>query len=335
MTDTEILAKEKAPAAPDNHNMNLILAESQEVIEGKKKQFYWIDASLLNSIELCGQMTYFNHILNLRLPNPDEIMENGSFLHDLFQLHYLLRKAGQHKYPDIIKHVTDYGIEHRRDYGISPEQADFVVTNYGEYADFYSLDGWQPIEIEATFSKVLYEDDFIVIVAIGVIDLITDSKAGPIVVDHKSYWRWREPIKLNNQLMMYSWATEIPHVVFNKVGFQKSYSKQPEKKFRRKQFIFTPNNIVVWERQAIYWAKQGIEYHRTGFWPRNYTSCDKFRGCRFIGLCESNEDVIEFKMKAQFVVGKAWDPHKKEEHKDELRRVAMKPDEEDGGLDSE
>jgi hypothetical protein len=332
MTDSELIAKEQAPDAPDSHNVNLILGETNEVVEGKTKSFYWIDATLLNSLQLCGQMTYFNHILNLRLPNPDEIMENGSFMHDLFQLHYLLRKAGILKYGQIINEVQDYGVKHRNEYGIPPDQADFVVSNYGEYAEFYQLDGWQPIEVEATFSKVLYEDDKIVIVAIGVIDLITDSKAGPIVVDHKSYWRWKQPIKLSNQLMMYSWATEIPHVMFNKVGFQKSYEKSPEKKFRRTQFLFTPNNISVWEKQAIYWAKQGIEYHRTGFWPRNYTSCDKFRGCRFIGLCESNEDVVEFKMKAQFVKGKAWDPHKKDEHKKDLKSLPMRPDDEDSGL---
>lgn len=333
-SEVQEIAVVKSPEPPKTDNNALVLDKSVELVEGREKKFYWIDATVLNSIELCGQLTQYNHRLNLRLPNPDEIMENGSFIHDLLQLHYLLMRDGSRKYNQIIEEVADYGRKSRQQYALAPEAADFCVNNYISYAGFYAQDGWNPLEIEATFSKVFYENEEMVIVATGVIDLITEVKDRftftNAVVDHKSYYRWKQPIQLNNQLMMYSWATEIRRVIFNKVGFQASYTgKNLDKRYRRVQFLFTQNNIDVWERHSIYWAKEGIKYENSGFWPRNYTSCDKFRGCRYVDLCNSNEDIVEFKMKAQFIKGKPWDPSKKEENK----KLPVNATDEDTGVE--
>lgn len=325
MVDPDYIEANKP--AVSSTNDSLIIQTTQEVVEGKQKEFYWIDPTFLNSVESCGQLTYFNHILNLRLAIPDETLDRGSFVHDILQLHYLLKKEGKLKYNDIIDACVGYAIDNRHSFGIPPEVADGVIDNYKDYANYYYLDGWQPIEVESTFAKPMYEDDEIVIVGCGIIDLVTDTKAGPILVDHKSYDRWRNPIKLSNQLITYAWATEIRTAYYNKIGFQKTYG--PEKRFRRVPFLYTKNNIEVWLRNAIYWAKEGIKYEKTGFWPRNYTSCDKFRGCRFVDLCAGDEDVIEYKIKAQFKVGEKWDPHKRDKNK----KMPLVHTEEDAGIE--
>lgn len=196
------------------------------------------------------------------------------------------------------------------------------VPTFQDYILKWQYDGWEILDVEQPFSKVLYEDDIefvflgttypgLVIIYEGVIDArIVDPKQGTCVVDTKTESRKSYPYILSNQFQGYEWAFGVP-VIVDKVGYQKTLS--PQEKFRRLTHESGSFAVAEWREDAIESIKQAIGWHEIlaagGRLRKDRTSCDKYSGCIYQKVCKVPAEHREFKLQAYFYKDKAWDPY--------------------------
>lgn len=300
-----------------------------------------LDSQILNGIQLCARKVNFEFLQNWRPTEKAEALEKGDLMHRMLAHYYRGRMANRTD----ISNVIDEAVEKARvasiDMDLSESTVDENIKQFKEYALFYQNDGWRPLEVERPFSKVLFRRDDEVIWRVGdvvateatpgaektvlseglqilyegVIDLIADTPHGIFVVDHKTASRRSTPSKLSNQFMGYSWATGSFNFVVNRIGFQKTLSAQ--ERFQRPFLSYNKQILDEWAQNAIYWTKMLVHYIDTGFFPPNFTSCDKYAGCIFQKVCESIPEVREFKLQANFYVGEPWSPHTRDKHGDD------------------
>jgi len=271
------------------------------------KRIIRIDAHTLNTVQSCAREAKFS-LKDLLVPMVKaEHLEMGILGHYFLAGFYQARKDGLKG-----KARVDKAIEEGRlksfELSLEPDKRIEVEKEFFNYCLHVGEDIWEPMEVEAYFAKPLYEDDELMILAEGIIDLvgknIKDDR--PEVIDHKLVWRKSEPFMLSNQFFMYSWATEYQNIVINQFGMQKTLP--PNEKFRRLPYSYTQAMIDEWIEWAIYWAKLWVWYQDNGVYPPNYTSCDKFSGCQFRDLCSTTKDTRDWKASVKFKVGKVWDP---------------------------
>ena len=192
---------------------------------------------------------------------------------------------------------------------LSTSDGEEIIKQFTEYADFYQNDGWQPIEVESAFSKILYESKELILIVEGKIDLLTDSRAGKIVVDSKTASRRVEQSKLSNQFLCYSWSTGVETIIVDRIGFQKSLA--PKERFQRIPLSYPQSMKNEWREWAIYWGKMAAFHVKEGIFPPNFTSCDKFGGCIYRSVCETDPQNREWKASTLFRVGEQWSPQGK------------------------
>lgn len=291
------------------------------------------DSTVQNDVQACARKFEYAHVKNWRpLSGKAFALDRGSMLHDMLALYRILLKLSwktdpacltkseaeflkesgnePKAYPwnEIVERCIFLGHQYMavQAENISLEEGQEVIKNFSEYVDFYQNDGWQPIEVEAAFSKILYESRDLVLVVEGRIDLITDSRSGRTVVDSKSASRRQEPVLLSNQFICYAWATGVSSVTVDKVGFQKTL--KPKERFNRHILSYPDEIKNEWREWAVYWGKMAVFHVREGVYPPNFTSCDKYGGCIYLPVCSTIPSAREWKASTLFKVGEQWSP---------------------------
>jgi hypothetical protein len=163
-----------------------------------------------------------------------------------------------------------------------------------------------PVEIEEIRGKQIYEDDTLRIIYKCKTDLTTDTSGGIIPWNHKTEKRRFPLLSLNNQFMGECVVHGTSQIMINTLGFQTSL--KPEEKFRRQLVPYSKDRLAEWLESVVYWAYQIIEYKESGHYPHRMTmgSCDKYGGCRFKSVCESDRSIREDEIKRLFKVGEPW-----------------------------
>lgn len=273
----------------------------------------------LNELQMCARKYQFSKVMQLQPPEKALALDRGSMLHEMLATYRILLKLSwsRNLTKNELAHLTEYKVEPGiypwkeiveasimtgRQYfasaHLSPEESEETIYQFTEYVDFYQNDGWQPIEVEATFSKILYESPELILIFEGVIDLITDSRAGRTLVDSKSASRRQEPHYLSNQFIGYASAIEVPTVTVDKVGFQKT--KKPHERFHRYVLSYPQAIKDEWREWAIYWGKIMVFYIDNGIFPPNFTSCDKYGGCIYGPICSTTPGARDWKAATLF-----------------------------------
>jgi hypothetical protein len=273
-----------------------------------------LDSQVLNDVMACGYKAYLRFIRNKSPEHKAEALEKGDLMHRMLAYHYKQIKAGRKaEYPLIVNEAVNLGVEAASDMELSQTDVAENIMQYRQYALYYQQDGWMPIEVEQVFSKVLYESEEkqIRIIYEGIIDLVPQTPAGLVIVDHKTSRMRKQPFLLSTQFMGYSWAMNIPQVVVNKIGFQKTLS--PKERFNRYRMPYQKAHIEQWKRDAIYYAFLLISWMDQGYFPMNYTSCDKYGGCIFQPVCGSIPEVREHKLAMLYKEEKPWSVHTRDE----------------------
>lgn len=295
------------------------------------------DPTVLNEFQLCARRGEFAHVRNWRrLTGKAFALDRGSMLHDMLAMYRILLKltwrggdptcltkseaeflkeneTEPKAYPwkEIVERAIFLGRRYMavQSENITTDEGEEVIKNFSEYVDFYQNDGWQPIEVEAAFSRILYESPELVLILEGRIDLVTDSRSGRTVVDSKSASRRQTPVLLSNQFIGYAWATDVPSVTVDKIGFQKTL--KAEERFQRHILSYPKEIKEEWREWAIYWGKMIVFYIREGIFPPNFTSCDKYGGCIFLPVCSTTPSAREWKATTLFKEGEQWSPQNK------------------------
>lgn len=307
------------------------------------KLIFKLDSQILNSMNLCPERYRLEHILNFRPIGKAQALEKGSVMHKMLDHYYRERMKGRAKKEEhaiIVEEAIRVG-----QFAMTKTSIDVIafeddVRVFKDYILKWQYDGWEILDVEQPFSKILYDDERLLsfngdiypgltILYEGIVDLrIRDPKQGVAVVDHKTESRRSYPYILSNQFQGYEWAFDCP-VIVNKIGYQTSLkddAAEEKQRFRRLLHSSGQYAIDEWISDtveqigvAIGWYEQLLSGARSQL-SKNRTSCDKYSGCIYQRVCQVPEESREFKLQAFFFKDKPWDPYNRdaEESKDEV-----------------
>lgn len=285
------------------------------------KQIYVIDSQILNTIQDCARKTNLSFGSRSLEPvvKPD-YFEKGDLLHQMLAQYYKLRKNRQNwsknnkTHADIVQICIKVGRLAAVSMSLEVDVVEEVINAFWQYCTYTANDGWDNIvSIEEVASKILYEDDAIIILYQGKIDLsISITNCNLLPVDHKSSSRRGKPHHLSNQFQGYCWLLGVNNIIINKIGFQKTL--KDNEKFERHTLSYSPDLLEEWRENSIFWIRQYISYTEANYFPTNYTSCDKYSGCIFEQTCRQSKEVREYKLTQLFTERKEkWDVGKEKE----------------------
>lgn len=293
------------------------MSDTEIAILGEKveKVIVKLDSQILNSIDLCAERYRLEHVLNRRPIKKGEALQHGGVMHTMLK-HYYRGKMMGRAVPGQHNILIDEAILLGRQeasamtFDLTEFENDDLRT-FKENILHHQYDGWEILNVEEPFTKVLYDSDDLQILYEGIIDLhIRDPRNGEAVVDHKTESRRSNPFALSNQFQGYSWAFGS-NVVINKVGYQTSVDAKD--KFRRLWHTHDPILLEEWRQDAIRSVRRAVEWHRNNYFPRNRTSCDKYSGCIFQMVCKAAPEVREYKLQAYYIQDKPWDPYTRDD----------------------
>ena len=237
-------------------------------------------------------------------------------MHLMLEMYYVLK--GKLPLTPIFAELAEQGLEVKHTSDISQaanylisrndmdlEEAEETRFQFEKYIEFYQNETWQPLAVEETGSKVLYEDYDIKIIYSFKIDLIVDDGRLIMPVDHKTQGRRDAPSSMENQFIGYCWALGRNYICINAIGFQKTLS--PAERFQRYVLPISDARIAEWVKDTTYWAKYLAERLEKDHWPRSNNSCKGKYGCRFLPVCGSDPELRGWKLDSEFVQGPSWD----------------------------
>jgi hypothetical protein len=288
------------------------------------------DSQILNTVMSCGRKVNLEFGLNLRPHKKAEALERGDLMHRMLHPYYYGRilnpkphhltitidgKEMPHPYAkfigmpfnELVETCVEIGRLASFDMDLEPEYRNECLKQFREYAHHFAGDGWIPLEIEQSFSRKLYEDENLIILYEGIVDLVADSPMGVFVGDHKTASRRSDVSDLSNQFMGYCWALDTPRLIVNRIGFQKTLPAK--ERFQRIVLSYPEGRIAEWQYWATYWLKVYAFYLENDVWPPNYTSCDKYSGCIFMPICTKIPEAREYAIESKYRVAEPWSPH--------------------------
>lgn len=273
------------------------------------------DATVLNSLQECGEKLNLVHNLDLRPVERKTYFEEGDLLHRMFEFYNLVLRDTKteilydnDKFPVLLKAIEDFGQWYSISKDLLPGEASEVLFQFNAYAKHTRMDGVTVLEAEKPFIVKLYQDDQLGVYYSGIIDRYTNTtEFGNVPRDYKSGGQRGRPETLNNQFTGYTFAIDTDIVIVDKVGFQKTL--KPEQRFEHHPLYYNQYKKDKWKQDTIWWAKQYAFYIETNTWPRNRTSCGKWGGCDFTIICDANDQEMKNHLiKTRFIIDTHWDP---------------------------
>ena len=282
-----------------------------------EKRILALDSQILDAIQKCPFYCYLNFYRNYRTNDKIEPLERGDLGHTILEEYYKLLQAGI-AWDEAVDKATEKGRNHYMTLSLDFQVSEWVIKTFHQYSEYYRHDGIQILGIEETFSFVLYEDDELIVLYEGKIDLHAGfPNIGPTVLDHKFRAMKADYSPLDNQLIGYATSTNSNLAYINEVGLQKSY--EPEKKFRRVPIFIGEGVKERWKKNTIMWAKILDHAIQNNVWPQSHlktaplgiTQCVK---CQDQVICNSEtEEEMNRKIQDHFHQGEKWDVGKKNE----------------------
>jgi PD-(D/E)XK nuclease superfamily len=293
-----------------------------------------IDSSILNVFQSCARKAKYSFVDNLHPPEKAEALEVGDLMHKMLEIYYSLqinsfkdkelfkeiREAGISPFqspqglidlPNVsdLPAIKDLSVKSARYFAtkmsLPSEEVEETVFQFSEYADYYAHDSWCPLAVEEVGSKVLFESEDLKIIYNFKIDLIAEQGRTIAPFDHKTARRRQEPSSLSNQFIGYCYGLNLNSIVINKIGFQKTLT--PKERFNRFILTISDERIKEWIDNTVWWVKRLQDCLEFDYWPMDLTSCDKYSGCIFMKLCESDPESRLYKIERDYKVEAPWD----------------------------
>ena len=281
-----------------------------------EKTIVKMSPSSLNDLQSCMRLYNFNKLMRLQPLKKERALDYGGLMH--YMIHPW--RFGQ------IKEVKDHHKEHPyarllglpladlnhicREIGkfksfttdLSGEDRNKAQEKFTEYTEHHRGLGWEFLEVEQPFSIKIHEDEECVIILQGIIDALANiPKEGKTVVDTKTSSRETYTPVTDNQLMGIGYAFNIKNFIIDRIYDRK------EKCFVIDRKSFLTEQKEEWLEATVYWVKQGLFFMQNNYFPPNFSSCKKFGGCRYMGVCEVPPSAREFKLNSLFRAGSGSD----------------------------
>jgi hypothetical protein len=284
-----------------------------------------IDATILNTFQSCERKAQYSFIDNLRPPEKAEALERGDLVHKMMEIYYSLQLKNFDFETEVwheiiasgIKAPVDRRFQSIRDFSISvgryfstkmtlpTEEVEESIFHFKEYCNYYEHDSWNALAVEEVGSKVLFENEEFKFIYNFKIDLVAEQGRVIAPFDHKTSKRRQEPSSLSNQFIGYCYGLSLNNIVINTIGFQKTLS--PQQRFNRYILTIDDARIKEWTENTINWCARILEAQESDSWTMNLTSCDKYSGCIYSSLCETDPESRLYKIERDFKVDKPWD----------------------------
>jgi len=293
----------------------------------REQLIFNLDSQILNTMDQCAEKYRLEHIEHWRPMRKALALEKGSLMHTMLRVYRQGKKDGRvglEEHGRLVDKAIMVSREASSSMSIESDELEEEIRTFQSYVLRWQYDGWEILDIEQPFSKILYEDEDqidyngklysgLTIIYEGVIDaLVRDPKVGIVVVDTKTEGRKSYPYILSNQFQGYEWAFNCP-VIVDKVGFQKTLADN--ERFTRLEHRSGQPAIDEWRADAIEKVREAIAWHRDltsgrrDSLRKNRTSCDKYSGCIFQGVCKVPKESRTHKLQAFFFKDKQWDPY--------------------------
>lgn len=264
-----------------------------------------ISPSGINTASLCAQQFQFSKLLRLSLTVNPKSLDRGSLGHLILEHYYRSKMAGKDN-PTCFSEALTYGRIKGVESKLDSSDIELVISSARDYMEYYKGDPLIPLKVETPFSKVLFEPsdkedpNALQILLEGKMDLWAKNLNSEVIVDHKFRSRNVYENDLSNQYMGYSWATGISTIIDNQVGLQKTLGIK--ERMVRKVYSYSKERLEEWRFDTIHLCHQ-IDYYVTkGYFPKNFTSCDKWSGCIFKRLCSSEKSDRPRKIEQNYIV---------------------------------
>ena len=154
----------------------------------------------------------------------------------------------------------------------------------------------------------------------GHLDRVVTFNDSIFVMDHKTTTSTISPYFFDNwspsnQMTLYTLAgqvilkADIKGVILDAAGV---LIEKPND-FKRGFTFRTPDQLSEWLVDLKYWLTIAESYATMEYWPMNDTSCDKFGGCKFRGVCSKDPSVRDRFLEADFIKlpeEERWNPIK-------------------------
>lgn len=284
-----------------------------------------IDATILNTYQSCARKAKYNFIDNLRPPDKEEALERGDLVHKMLEVYYSLQLKNFSYDTEVWRVILESGIKPPIDrahgttvnfavqvgryfstkMSLPIEEIEESIFQFKEYCNYFQHDSWSPLAVEEVGSKILFEDENYKFIYNFKIDLVAEQGRIIAPFDHKTSKRRSEPSSLSNQFIGYCYGLGLNHIVVNKIGFQKTLS--PQQRFNRFILTIDEDRIEEWKRNTISWCARILQSEESESWDMNLTSCDKYSGCIYSSLCETDPESRLYKIERDFKVEKPWD----------------------------
>lgn len=294
-----------------------------------------LDSSQIKTYLMCPQLYNLAYRKHLRKTwiTPQfkkDYSGQGTYVHKLLDCYYNLRALNPSK--NSLEHATAalslfQSLQFRDKLGLPKEFETLVNVRFMQYCIKNSVADYNPIvrngvpATEVKFSVKIYEDENVVFILIGRIDLLCTVKSHSgyelnAFVDHKTQERKSDLYEWKPQFLCYALATGFNYGGFNYFGLQKEYD---EKVTLRRDFNYIPDfKIQSWKKyiiENVYWpiaAMLGSLGHSEDVWEQRLVTCagpDEKRPCDFIEVCNAETDELKASITRQFYeVVPAWSP---------------------------
>ena len=282
-----------------------------------------VDSQIINNIQSCARKAQLANVYNLQPFEREEALEKGDLMHKMLEVYYSLkldyepnRTKGTWKelveeakiYPlgDPVQRAIEAGTYFASKMEIEVPVIEEVMQQFEAYCEYYRHDQWHPLHVEKVGTEIIYQEPDLIVAYNFKVDLVAEKgNITDVPWDHKTGKRRQEPSSLSNQFIGYCYCCKSDNIVINKIGFQKSLT--PAERFNRYVLTIDKARLEEWRKNTIYWTIQYDQMQADNFYPMNLTSCDKYAGCIFRKVCETDPENRDWKIRKDFQEVPKWD----------------------------
>lgn len=272
------------------------------------KQIIRVTSHYLDHYEACP--LYFNYRVNEKMvePTAPSKIALGTAIHLVLAEYYREIKDNKSTEEAIESASEKFLSQALTINGFEVSDIETVIKALNEYVSHYrDRDDFNILAVEETLSDVIYEDDNLIILYSGTIDLLTERSGLVVPYDHKSESARFNVPSLSNQLIGYCYLTRSPRITRNAIGLQKK--KPVHEKMYRQMFSYSQATINWWVDNTVKQTMRILESYRIGEWTANLSSCgNMFRSaCPYQQVCISPVEDREEELNRGFVRAKLYD----------------------------
>lgn len=113
----------------------------------------------------------------------------------------------------------------------------------------------------------------------------------------------------HNQMTLYTFACKVIFETVIKGGIIDAMQVKADNTEFGQGFVFRTNEqLDEWLTDFRYMLEENERYVQDNHWPMRETSCDKYGGCKFRGICNKTPKVRDAFLKSNFVKEERWNP---------------------------